>query len=210
MLRSLLLAALLSAPAMLPVRAGADEDHTLRAVRASRVIYDAGLAARDPLLILAAAKLRRTAALEPTNRAPEEGGAAGGSAILWTDMLEAARETAAGDEVMLGLIEDVASENSKGVTNGPVYNIASLGAKGSDTYRAVPFDGRKYAEVYVEAKGSQDLNVHIYDAQNRLVCSDTDASAIAYCGWRPREAGTFTVKVTNASGSGARYSLMTN
>lgn len=209
MLRSLFLATALVAPTLLPVAARADDTRTLQTVRASRVLYDAGVAARDPLLILAAAKLRRSVGLVPGERTPD-GGTPGGSAIRWTDMLEAAREAAAGDELMQGLIEDVEAENSKGVTNGPVYNIASLGAKGSDTYRGVPFDGREYAEVYVEAKGNQDLNIHIYDSQNRLVCSDTDASAIAYCGWRPREDGTFTVKVSNASGSGAQYSLMTN
>ena len=86
----------------------------------------------------------------------------------------------------------------------------SLGGKDSDTYRNVPFDGKKYAEVYVEAAGNQDLNVFIYDAQNRLVCSDTDSSAIAYCGWRPRESGQFSLKITNESGGSAQYSLMTN
>lgn len=206
MLRTALIAALLAGPAGM---AHADADRALQKVQASRVMYDEGVANRDPLLVLAAARLRRTVGLIQSDRTAEGGGSAG-DYLAWQDMLDQADAFAAGDELMLGLIEDERATRSKGVTNGPVYNIASLGGKGSDTYRNVPFDGKKYAEVYVEAKGNQDINVYIYDAQNRLVCSDTDVSAIAYCGWRPRESGAFSVKVTNESGAGAEYSLMTN
>ncbi len=206
MFRTALLATLFAFAAQASL---ADTDRALQKVQASRVIYDEGVSTRDPLLIVAAAKLRRSAGLEQTDRTAD-GAGPDGAHLGWNDMLDQARAFASGDDLMTGLIEDVAAETTKGVTDGPVYNIASLGAKGSSIYRNVPFDGKKYAEVYVEAKGSQDINVFIYDAKDRLVCSDTDASAIAYCGWRPRESGMFSVKVTNESGSGANYSLMTN
>ncbi|MEX0286131.1 MAG: hypothetical protein AB3N23_16110 [Paracoccaceae bacterium] len=206
MLRHALLVALLFCVAV-PV--WAEEDQSLVQIRASRVMYDAGMAQRDALLVLAAAKLRRSVGLEPVDRAAEDG-TPSDERLGWAEMLEDARELANGDPILTGLVEDVAAERTKGVTNGPVYNTASLGAKDSDTYRNLPFDGQKYAEIYVEAGGRQDINLFVYDAQNRLVCSDTDASAIAYCGWKPRSSGSFSVKVTNASGSGTTYSLVTN
>ena len=72
------------------------------------------------------------------------------------------------------------------------------------------FKGGEYAEVYVEGRGTSDLNLYVYDAQNRLVCSDTDISDIAYCGWRPAKTAAFSVKVENKGKSGAPYSMMTN
>lgn len=206
MLRTACLAALLACTAHVAI---ADGTRALQKVQASRVLYEEGVATRDALMVVAAAKLRRSAGLEASDRA-SEAGPSEGAHLGWTDMLDQARDFAEGDEVLTGLIEDVAAETTKGVTNGPVYNIASLGAKGSDTYRNVPFDGKKYAEVYVESRGSQNVDVYIYDAKGRLVCSDTDVSAIAYCGWRPRESGVFSVKVTNEGGAGTQYSLMTN
>ena len=37
--------------------------------------------------------------------------------------------------------------------------------------------------VYIEVRDSSDLNLKIFDDQDRLVCSNTDISAISYCGW---------------------------
>ncbi|UOA30159.1 hypothetical protein [Pseudosulfitobacter sp. DSM 107133] len=181
----------------------------LKQAEASRVIYDTGVATRDPLLVLAAAKMRRGLGLSPTDRMAEDG-TPGDGALDADAMLATARDLAAGDDMMLGLIDDVASENTKGVVSGPVYNNARIGGGQTDTYRAVPFEGGTYAEIYVEAKGSNDLNLKVTDAQGRLVCSDTDSSAIAYCGWSPRSTGDFTIAVQNASGSSADYALITN
>lgn len=181
----------------------------LKQAEASRVLYDTGVATRDPLLVLAAAKMRRGLGLSPTDRMAEDG-TPGDGALDADAMLATARDLAAGDDMMLGLIDDVASENTKGVVSGPVYNNARIGGGQTDTYRAVPFEGGTYAEIYVEAKGSNDLNLKVTDDQGRLVCSDTDASAIAYCGWSPRSTGDFTIAVQNASGGSADYALITN
>ena len=181
----------------------------LKQAEASRMIYDTGVATRDPLLVLAAAKMRRGLGLSPTDRMAEDG-TPGDGALDADAMLATARDLATGDDMMLGLIDDVASENTKGVVSGPVYNNARIGGGQTDTYRAVPFEGGTYAEIYVEAKGSNDLNLKVTDDQGRLVCSDTDASAIAYCGWSPRSTGDFTIAVQNASGGSADYALITN
>ena len=83
-------------------------------------------------------------------------------------------------------------------------------ATGSTSTIPLPFKAGEYAEVYVEANDGSDLNLYIYDSAGRLVCSDTDESSISYCGWRPAEAGEFTIKVENRGGGDTGYALMTN
>lgn len=206
-MRRLALAALLMA---LTAPAHAETLSPVKTAELSARLYATGLELGDPLLILSAAKLRKTLGLTATPRLPEGGVADGEQPLSWQDMLASATDMAADDETLLGLIDDIRAENSKGVSSGPVYNIGNLKNGGNDAYPAVEFIGGEYAEVYVEAKGATDLNLTIYDAKGRLVCSDTDASHIAYCGWRPADTGSFTMKVENHGPQGAKYALMTN
>ena len=115
-----------------------------------------------------------------------------------------------GDDTLLGLIDDIHAETTKGVATGPVYNIGTLANGRSDTYPKIDFIGGEYAEIYVEAKGATDLNLSVTDAQGRLVCSDTDRSHIAYCGWRPDRTEAYQIRVENRGPNGVNYALMTN
>jgi hypothetical protein len=169
-------------------------------------LYAAGMAAGDPLLVLSAAKLRKG---WRRWRGPGRGRwpcGRGSAAVLGGDA-GLGLELAAGDETVLGLIEDARVETTKGVASGPVYNIGSLGNGKGDTYPPIEFRGGEYAEVYVEAKAATNLNLAIYDDKGRLVCSDTDISHIAYCGWTPATPGSFTLKVDNKGPVGAEYAL---
>jgi hypothetical protein len=190
--------------------ASADPLSPVKTAELSARLYATGLELGDPLLLLSAAKLRKSLGLTASARLPEGGMADTEEPLSWQDMLASATELAADDETLLGLIDDVQAESTKGVSSGPVYNIGNLKNGGKDAYPAVEFVGGEYAEVYVEAKGATDLNLTIYDAQGRLVCSDTDVSHIAYCGWRPADTGNFTMKVENQGPQGAKYALMTN
>lgn len=203
------LAVLLSCALALP--AGAEPLSSVRTAQLSAQLYQAGLDAGDPVLMLSAAKLRK--GLNPTKGALLAQGAAAageGAPLGWAEMLAKAEELAAGDDAVLGLIADARDEGVRGVTSGPVYNIGTLGNGGTDTYPAIDFIGGEYAEIYVEAKDATDLNLTVYDGQGRLVCSDTDRSPIAYCGWRPDQTAGFTMKVENHGPKGAAYALMTN
>lgn len=203
-LLSLLVAASLSLPAT------AQTASPVKLAELSARLYAVGVETGDPLLVIAAARLRKTLAPVVTDRAPEGGTATDGAPLTWEEMLATAETLAAGDDALLGLIADVAAETTKGVASGPVYNIGSLGNGGGDTYPPIEFIGGEYAEVYVEAKAATNLNLSIYDDRGRLVCSDTDISHIAYCGWTPATPGTFTLKVENKGPTSAAYALMTN
>ncbi len=194
----------------LALPAWAEGPSPVKIAELSARLYAAGMQAGDPLLVLSAAKLRKGLAPVAGGRAAVDGVAGQGAPLSWEEMLAAATALAAGDEVLLGLIEDAQVEANKGVASGPVYNIGSLGNGKGDTYPPIEFRGGEYAEVYVEAKAATNLNLGVYDDKGRLVCSDTDISHIAYCGWTPAAPGTFTLKVDNKGPLGADYALMTN
>jgi hypothetical protein len=195
--------------------------------RLSAEVLALGLETGDAMVVLSAARIR--AGLEftdaaavpdppPTTRtgstsrsmslSPE--GLSGGTPLGAADILAIARDMAAGDEALLGLIDDAEAEGARGVATGQVYSISELPDGGTDSYDALPFAAGEYAEVYVESNDGSDLNLFVYDAQGQLVCSDTDPSAISYCGWHPAEAGSFRIEVVNNGRSGAGYALMTN
>ncbi len=199
---------MLALVAAVPV--AADAKTALQIAALSARTYSLGQDSGDALLMITAARLRKSLALQPTDRAPVDGAGATDTLLTWEEMLTAAETLAAGDPTLLGLIADTRAETDKGVAFGPVYNIGSLETGADDTYPPMEFRGGEYAEVYVEAKTATDLNLVVRDSEGRLVCSDTDISPIAYCGWTPAEAGAFTVTVENRGPEAAPYALMTN
>ena len=206
-MRRFLLAALLSS---LALPAWAEGPSPVKLAEMSARLYAMGVEAGDPLLMLSAARMRKGLAPVAGDRAAVEGVAGEGVPLSWEEMLASAEALAKEDEALTGLIEDARVEATKGVASGPVYNIGSLGNGKGDTYPPIEFRGGEYAEVYVEAKAAANLNLSVYDDRGRLVCSDTDISHIAYCGWTPAKPGTFTLKVDNKGPASAAYALMTN
>lgn len=200
----------LLATALMTLPAFAETPSPVKVAELSARLYAAGMDAGDPLLVLSAAKLRKELAPVAGGRAAVDGVAGEGAPLGWEEMLASAEELAGDDDALLGLIEDAKVEASKGVASGPVYNIGQLANGKGDTYPPIEFRGGEYAEVYVEAKAATNLNLGVYDDKGRLVCSDTDISPIAYCGWTPATEGSFTLKVENKGPVGADYALMTN
>ncbi|GLS87492.1 hypothetical protein GCM10010873_24660 [Cypionkella aquatica] len=194
MLRLSFLLMLLAAP----VAAG-----TLSGVKAAEIsgqLYAAGVAAGDPVLLIAAAKLRKSLVFRGEGEAP----------LGWEAMLAQAEAMAAGDDVLLGLIADVRAESSKGVASGPMYSIGTLASGGVNRFPDVGFAAGDYAEVYLEAKAETDLNLAVFDAKGQLVCADTDPGPIAYCGWTAARDAGYVMQVENLGPLESGYALMTN
>lgn len=190
--------------------AWADTPSPVKVAELSARLYAMGVDQGDPMLILSAARLRKTLVPVAGDRAATGGATAEGTPLTWQEMLAEAETLAADNADLLNLIDDARAETTKGVASGPVYNIGTLGNGAGDTYPPIEFRGGEYAEVYVEAKAATNVNLTIYDDRGRLVCSDTDISHIAYCGWTPASGGTFTLKVENKGPTSAAYALMTN
>ncbi|UXX83778.1 hypothetical protein [Roseovarius pelagicus] len=181
----------------------------IKRLEASRMIYRAGLADQDPLMLIVAAKMRKTVPLTFRALAPEGGSAEGADPLSAEAMLNAAAMLAQGDPVMEQLVKDVRFTDVKGVPGGPVYSSTAIAAAKDHKYPQVPFEGGAYAEIYVEGQGQSNLDLFVYDGAGRLVCSDTDITDIAYCGWKPSATAEFTIQVIN-KGNGTQYSLVTN
>ena len=182
----------------------------------SAELFIAGVEADDPLLLIAAAKLRKGLDLKQTERVPEKDMAApdedlgDASPIGWEDILKAAVAMAPEDDIITGLAEDIRSERSKGVKSGQLYSITTIRDGGTDTYPPMVYRGSEYADVYIEGRNGANLDLYVYDSKQRLVCSDTDISAIAHCGWTPAAEAPFTVVVRNRGRGATGYSLITN
>ena len=195
MLRLSLLLVLMAWPAMAAPLSG------VKTAELSAQLYAAGVAEGDPVLLIAAAKLRKSVAFRgPDGEAP----------LRWETMLAAAEALAAGDAALLGLIGDVRAEGVKGVASGPMYSIGTLASGGVDRFPSVGFAAGDYAEIYVEAQGEADLNLRVFDSTGQLVCADTDPSPIAYCGWTAASGGEFVMQVENVGPLDTGYALMTN
>lgn len=211
MRRTLTAAALAAALALSLATPAAADLSVLRRAELSARLYEAGIAGADPLLIIAAARLRKSFAPQPGGPRPvTPGPGAADPPMGWDEMLTAALDLAPADEVIAMLVEDLRAESARGVITGPIYGLSTLAPGRADVFEGLDFRGGEYAEIYVEAKGRSDMKLFVEDAQGRLVCSDTDASHIAYCGWRPAATARFTVRVENRGPLATGYALMTN
>jgi hypothetical protein len=177
--------------------AGAKDAPLAQAALALR-LYESGLAVGDALTVATAARLRRDAGL-PEGTAPD-----------WPAMLDRAETLAAGDAATLEIIADIRDEGSRGVASGPIHHLDALAPGQAEKRPPMPFRGGEYAEVYVESATGADLNLTVLDAAGRVVCTDTDRSHVAYCGWTPASDGDFTLVITNAGTEPADYALLTN
>lgn len=209
-LSALGLAALIAAPG------SALAENPVRNAELSARLFEEAVDLQDPMLAVAAARLRKSVLarrvdIEPQKDGPVDPDSSYDRLRSWQDMIAFALQVAPDDPVIARLADDVKFAGTKGVTSGQVYSITTIRAGGTDTYPPMTYTGGEYADVYVEgAQSAADLNVLVRDGQGRVVCSDTDVSAIAYCGWRPTSSEGFTVVVTNTSGTATSYSLITN
>lgn len=203
-----------SSGALAQAQTGNDQARALEFVRLSRQLHDIALETSDPLMMLAAARLRRNASLtvgEIGVLEPEEGEqAAQEDAFDWQGWLDRAVKMSGGSATIAGLAEDIRADKSKGAWGGGFYSKAHVKARDSRKYSDVRFVGGEFADVYAEGAGSADIDMFIYDRKGALVCSQTDASNVNQCGWTPPETGPFSIIVENKSDFGTDYSLMSN
>ncbi|MFZ1468606.1 MAG: hypothetical protein WAT09_06460 [Paracoccaceae bacterium] len=178
--------------------AAAEPTGPLKLAELSARLFDQGLAEGDPVLIATAAQLRKDAGLTP-DIAPD-----------WLEMLDQAERLAADNADLLTVIDDIRADLSKGVASGPITHLAALQAGATDTRPPMPFRGGEYAEAYVEASSGADLNLTVLDEGGNVVCTDHNASHIAYCGWTPSMDGEFVLKIENAGNVPTDFALMTN
>ncbi|MBL9048704.1 MAG: hypothetical protein JNK19_01145 [Tabrizicola sp.] len=124
-------------------------------------------------------------------------------------MFAKAKELAADDEALQGLIEDAMTETSRGRIGGAVEWLSRLPSGQTDVWE-IPFYGNSYAEVAIVGDGDTNLDVAVTDENGNVICYDVSWSDKLYCDWTPAWDGYFYVTVQNMGGSRNSYYLMTN
>lgn len=124
-------------------------------------------------------------------------------------MFAKAKELAADDEAVLGLIDDAMAEGSRGRIGGAVEWLSRLPAGQTDVWE-IPYYGNSYAEVAIVGDGDANLDVAVTDENGNVICYDVSWSDKLYCDWTPAWDGYFYVTVQNMGGSRNSYYLLTN
>lgn len=181
-------------------------------------LYAVGLASGDALTVLAAAKLAMSVEVNAggditkttSGDAPAED--AEGAAEAPVDamvMLAKAKELAADDAALLGLIADAEAEGSRGRIGGAVQWLSRLPAGQTDVWE-IPFYGNSYAEIAVVGDGDANLDVVVTDENGNVFCYDVSWSDSLYCDFTPAWDGYFYVTVENRGRARNSYHLLTN
>jgi hypothetical protein len=179
-------------------------------------LYALGLANKDALTVLTAARLAASVDVKEVEQKKETKGEAVADQPDGVDapvdaatMLASARELAGEDETLVGMIEDAATEGSRGRIGGASSTLSRLPAGQTDVWE-IPFYGESYAEVAVLGDGDANLDVLVTDENGNTICYDVSWSDKVYCDFVPSWNGYFYVTVQNNGGSRNSYYLMTN
>lgn len=179
-------------------------------------LYALGIASKDPLTVLTAAKLAGSVEVKEVEQKKETKGEALADQADGVDapvdatvMMAAAKDLAGEDEVITGLIEDAMAEGARGRVGGASSTLSRLPAGQSDVWE-IPFYGDSYAEVAVLGDGDANLDVLVTDESGNTICYDVSWSDKIYCDFVPSWNGYFYVTVQNNGGSRNSYYLMTN
>lgn len=179
-------------------------------------LYALGLANKDALTVLTAARLAASVDVKEVEQKKETKGEAVADQPDGVDapvdvatMLASAKELAGEDETLVGLIEDAEAESGRGRIGGASSTLSRLPAGQTDVWE-IPFYGESYAEVAVLGDGDANLDVLVTDENGNTICYDVSWSDKVYCDFVPSWNGYFYVTVQNNGGSRNSYYLMTN
>jgi hypothetical protein len=124
-------------------------------------------------------------------------------------MFAKARELAADDDAILGLIDDAQAEGTQGRISGSVKWLARMPLGQTDVWE-IAFSEGAFAEIAVVGDGGANLDVAVTDENGNLICQDVSWSDTLYCDWTPAWDGYFYVTVQNTGLARNSYYLMTN
>uniref|UniRef100_UPI0002557EBA hypothetical protein n=1 Tax=Oceanicola sp. S124 TaxID=1042378 RepID=UPI0002557EBA len=125
---------------LLPLATPLAAQSVIRNAELSARLFEAAEELQDPLLAVAAARVRKSVLAMQVARLPQkEGPAAEGITprarlLSWQEMLARALEMSEGNETIARLADDVKFAGTKGVASGQVYSISTIGGTGKDTY----------------------------------------------------------------------------
>ena len=195
-----------------------DTDQTLQlAIQLSRY----GYANKSALSLVEAAKIVAANGFTEGDRQPEDGHTdapdtdekkAQTYSLDATKLLEDALTFAGNDKNLKKVIENAQkeiTEASRGRVGGPGYDVSTVSAHSSVTYR-MSFRAGELASVVVIGDGDTDLDLYVYDQYDNLIASDTDYTDNCVCQWYPRWTGQYRIVIRNRGSVYNRYVIRTN
>ena len=174
----------------------------------ARGLYSLGQSAKDPLMVLTAARILHGLTLTETNRQPDPAPDAA-TALTTADaaqLLTSARQLDAGRNYS-DLIDMLARE----VPPRPKSLRASASTllPGQSEVWTLPFFGGTHGELAVLGDGKSNLDMVVTGADDTQICLDKGSSDAAYCGFALVENGDVSVTVTNTGAAADSYILLT-
>lgn len=115
-------------------------------------------------------------------------------------LIERAKATAGGRADLVALADDVGKSGTRGAVGGPGRQVAVIGTRRYQDYRAV-FRGGEPARVAASGDGDSDLDLYVYDEFGNLICRDERYSDEMFCAWNPNWTGPFRIRVVNRGGA---------
>jgi hypothetical protein len=185
----------------------------VEAVRTANALARYGDAAKDPLALITAAKIKKEAGGQDAKFERADKGSAG-DAKAKTDpmavdaLLERAKALAGGRADLVALADDVAKSGARGAAGGPRSTRTVVRGGSTDQFRVV-FQGGEPAAIGVSGDGDSRLDLYVYDENGNSVCSQVGPGDDAVCRFQPRWTGPFTIRVVNR-GMANEYRLLTN
>ncbi|WP_269514493.1 hypothetical protein [Brevundimonas subvibrioides] len=175
-------------------------------------LAEIGREARDPVLLVAAARAVALVGRTPGTDEGQTGEAPAGTKPrpaqgatraetpaqdLVAQLLGEARLLApAGDETVAALIAETEQSASRGTVAGPhTHDVRLLANRYYDTIET--FTAGRLAEAAIAGDGDTDVDLEVYDQNGNLLCSSLSSDDTEYCGWTPAWTGQFRIRITN-------------
>ncbi len=185
-----------------------------------------GIETGDPILLIAAARMARPFEVRTSDIVPlgDTAEAQGKPLPASSDeMLEVARELAGDRADLIGLIEDIEAESSRGsvyaaMLEGLAVDGAALGAgsyqgyiqPGAKAEFADAFVGGEPAVIALTGEATADIWFRVVDDEGNELCI-SDFAADQGCEWLPAKTMEVTIIIENGSNAdGSNFTLWTN
>ena len=162
-------------------------------------LYAYGVENKDAIAVLSAARITGSIGTKDVERDAEDNPIEGAAEVADAEGAEApvdaaamfatAKDLAAGDDAVMGLIEDAMAEGSRGRIGGATRTLKRLRAGRTNVF-VVPFYGGQLAELAIIGDGDANLDLLVTDENGNTICVDRSYSDKLYCSWTP--AGTAT------------------
>lgn len=172
-----------------------------------------GTEARDPLMVIAAARIYARIQTTEQQRTPTAGAETGTPPSTPTPGLQTAidtaRQLAEGNAQLLALVDGIAPAAARGRTRGPGVARAWVSPGRVVSYTET-FRGGEWASIAIAGDGMSLLNLVVFDENGNRICMARRYGDRQSCGWTPNWTGPFRVEVHNVGGNATNFVLETN